>query len=482
MRFLVLSAVAVLVLAGCISPAADDPGDGPRDSAGASGYVRDCAIATGAPWPESCLAHASPNESPSKTEIDLAVNPTNPLNVVVASKDLDPEASKCVWAVAQVSMDGGASWTTSYIGGKSSERQPTDPLFGWNCITDPIMAFAPDGTLYYSLQAYDHTIEGGDVPAPPLPLPAGATFGSAIFAAKSSDGGLTWEPAVPLLVGDGPVVFHDYMRVAVNPATGTYYTIWNQFTGLAVVPVLVAWSGGPNPEPPVYVPVPDAPGGAIMSGLTVGKDGKVVVVLNDGQRAWLTTSTDDAKSFSQPVEFATHEPVPRMMRNNTFRTGSGFEIVIDNSGGERDGTLYVTFASMVDDGPDVFALASSDGGASWSEPFLVKGGAGDQWMDRPFVDDHGALHVVLLDRGYDPANFGIGATWAVSTDGAQSFEAMRLTDVLSDGGLGIHQDGFPFYGDYLGIGGAGPTVFVGFPTTATGRAEIAVAKVVHAER
>lgn len=477
MRSLLVATTLVLAaVAGCVTNSADDGPSG-SPTATPSGYALDCSIASPAPWPEPCLAFASPNESPSKTEIDLAVNPTDPLNVVVASKDLDPEASKCVWAVAQVSKDGGATWTTSYLGGKTSERVPTDPLYGWNCITDPIMAFASDGTLYYSLQAYDHTIEGSDVPAPPLPLPAGVTAGSAILATKSTDGGLTWEPAVPLLVGDGPVIFHDYMRVAVNPATGTYYTIWNQFTGLVVVPVLVAWNGGASPEPPVYIPVPDAPGNVIMSGLAVATDGTVYVALNDGVDAWLTTSTDDAKTFSAPVQYASHDPVPRMMDNNTFRTGSGFELAIDNSGGERDGWLYSTFASLVDGRPDVFALASSDGGATWSEPYLVKGGHGDQWMDRPFVDDAGALHVVMLDRGYDPQNFGIGATWAVSTDGAETFQTTRLTEVLFDGGLGIHQDGFPFIGDYLGIWGSGASVFMGFPTTATGRAEIAVAKV-----
>jgi hypothetical protein len=51
----------------------------------------------------------------------------------------------------------------------------------------------------------------------------------------------------------------------------------------------------------------------------------------------------------------------------------------------------------------------------------------------------------------------------------------RLTAVHSDGDLGVHQDGFPFYGDYIGISSVGDHTYMGFPVTVTGRAEIAVA-------
>lgn len=464
-------------LAGCV---ADLAPDAPGPGSVAAAEALDCSIAQG--WAEACLAMASPNDSPSKTEIDLAVNPTDPLNVVVASKDLDETASDCVWAVAQVSKDGGRTWTTSYLGGQLADRQPTSRWWGWQCITDPIMVFDDQGVLYYSLQLYDHTLEGEQVP-PELNglLPLGATFGSSIMMTRSVDGGLTWEEPIVLHAGDGSTVFHDYMRIAWNPQTKSVYTIWNQFTGVTVVPVLVASrDGGETAAPPVYVPVPDEPTGVVMSGLAVANDGTVYVMLTDGVDAYLTLSTDDARTFREPVKVATHEPVPRMMKNNTYRSGSGFELAVDNSGGGRDGCVYATFADYVDEDADVNVMRSCDRGATWTDPVQVNAGeraAGDQWMERPVVDARGNLHLVYVDKSYDPENYGMDVTWAVSRDGGATWTLTRLTQNTFDPSLGVHQNRFPFIGDYNGIGTTGDVLFMGFPTTVTGRAEIAVAKV-----
>ncbi|HEX2022357.1 MAG TPA: sialidase family protein [Candidatus Thermoplasmatota archaeon] len=478
--------VLALLLAGCAS--APDATPTPDDAAAAR-YHRSCDLARGnASWTETCLALASPNDSPSKTEIDLAVNPTDPRNVVVSSKDVDPKASKCVWAVPQVSKDGGATWTTSYIGGEMASRQPTEPLFGWQCITDPIMAFDADGTLYYSLQAYDHTVEGSDVPTVPgVPNPVG-TVGSAIFAARSTDGGLTWDKIVTLHLGDGANVFHDYMRVLVNPKTGTYHTIWNQFTGQAqastVVPVLVSWDGeSDRANAPVYIPIPDRPEGVVMAGFAAASDGTLYVLIEDGDDAWFTASTDDGATFSAPVlvpELHGKRIERQALGDDAFRTTGSYELVVDNSGGARDGWLYATISDCTET-CDVFVARSEDGGATWSNKTRVNDGAhlaGYQWIPRPFVDRLGNLHLVYLDSSRNVGNdTWIDATWALSTDGGATWNNTYLTDRSFDGNLGIHQDGFPFIGDYLGIGGAGDWVYMGFPTTVTGRAEIAVAKV-----
>ena len=297
-RVLALAALlAAAGLAGCVQIAPQDGGD--DDAAGPATATLDCDVAPGpASWTEPCLTFASPNDSPSKTEVDVAVNPTDPDNVVVSSKDLDPKASPCVWAVPQVSKDAGRTWTTAYIGGEEASRAPTDRMFGWKCVTDPIMAFDADGTLYYSLQAYDHTVEAADLPEPLR----GQVFavGSAIIAARSTDGGLTWDKFATLHAGDGANVFHDYMRVLVNPATGTYHTIWNQFTGPAtVVPVLVSWDGESDAAgPPVYVPVTDRPQGVTMAGFAAANDGTLYVLQEDGDDAWFTKSADDGKTWS----------------------------------------------------------------------------------------------------------------------------------------------------------------------------------------
>lgn len=482
MRTPVVACIALLV-AGCVTPAEPDDGGG-SEAPGLAGYTRVCDVAhTNATWTEPCLAHASPNDSPSKTEIDLAVNPADPENVVTASKDLDPTASECVWSVAQVSKDGGHTWTTSYVGEQTADREPTDTMWGWQCVTDPIMAFDADGTLYYSLQAYDHTVEGSDVP-PPLNNVVG-TVGSAIVAARSTDGGLTWDKYVTLHVGDGANVFHDYMRVLVNPATGTYHTIWNQFTGPAtVVPVLVSWDGASERAlPPTYIPVPDSPFASTMSGFAAANDGTLYVLLDVGPDAYFTTSTDDGRTFSPPVlvpELRGQRIERQALGHEAFRTTGSYELAVDNSGGARDGWLYATVSAC--EGTlecDIFVSRSEDGGATWTEQVLVNEGAhkpGLQWIPRPHVDRLGGLHLVYFDNSRQNRTM-LDATWAVSTDGGLTWNNTYLTATPFDGNLGIHQDGFPFIGDYNGIGGAGDHVYMAFPTTLTGRAEIAVAKV-----
>lgn len=482
-RLVAVLLFVTLLFAGCV----DLPGTVTQPEPGAepAGYSFDCDLARGgASWTEPCLAFASPNDSPSKAEIDIAVNPTDPMNVVVGSKDLDPKASTCVWAIPQVSKDGGKSWQTVYLGGEASARQPTEPLWGWNCITDPIMAFDAQGTLFYSLQAYDHTVEAGSLP---LPLPVSAV-GSAIFAARSTDGGLTWDKIVPLHVGDGANIFHDYMRVLVNPKTGTYHTIWNQFTGPAtVVPVLVSWDGSSDTaNPPVYFPIPDEVQGTTMAGFAAASDGTMYVLIDDGDDAWFTTSTDDGRTWTAPamVDALHRTPIERQaFGDDAFRTTGSYELVVDNTGGARDGWLYATISDCSSNettGCDVYVSHSEDGGATWSEKALVNGGdhlPGYQWMPRPTVDRLGNLHVLYFDTARSVETHLIDATWAVSTDGGVSFTNTRLTQTPFDGNLGIHQDGPSFIGDYNGISTTGDWVYMGFPTTITGRAEIAVAKV-----
>src|SRR5919108_2116802 len=96
-----------LLLAACIDGGDDDGGE----AAPVADYALDCSVAPGVEavwWPEPCLALASRNPSTAKAEVDIGVNPTDARNIVVPSKDKDPLASNdCVWAVAQVTKDGG---------------------------------------------------------------------------------------------------------------------------------------------------------------------------------------------------------------------------------------------------------------------------------------------------------------------------------------------------------------------------------------
>jgi hypothetical protein len=104
----------------------------------------------------------------------------------------------------------------------------------------------------------------------------------------------------------------------------------------------------------------------------------------------------------------------------------------------------------------------------------------DQWMPRVAVGEDGTVHVVYMTRAYDPANRLVDAEYAYSTDGGATWATKRLTTKSFDGDLGVHQDGFPFFGDYIGIDSQGARTYAAFPDSQTGISEIGVAALTRA--
>ncbi len=470
--------LAMVTMAGCLSdsPGPDD-GDVGVTPTRAAGYSLDCSISN---WDEPCLALASPNDSPSKTEIDLVVNPLDPLNVVVASKDMDLLASNgCVWSVAQVTKNGGHNWTTSYVGGKIADRSPGDLLYNYACVTDPIMTFNKDGHLFYNIQAYRQEGE----PANPLGLPG--PDAALMAMAISEDGGTTWSRYIAEQVGDDLAVFPDYMHMGTNPQTGTVFAIWNNIGGLATSnPTLARLAPGASATTLYPFITPTEPTGLGESAVVGATDGTVYVCLcgfNSGGKAYLSVSQDDGVTFSTAVKVFDFTPMGRL-GNVTFRDGTSVEMTVDNSGGAYDGCLYATWGGNeagAKGGSEIYVRSSCDKGATWGDPVVVNGvQPGGQWMPRITVDGHGGVHIVYLTQAYSSNHTWLDAEWASSMDGGATWRTTRLTNFSFDGDLGIHQNGGAFMGDYIGIGSAGDHVWMGFPTTFTGRAEIAVAHAV----
>lgn len=475
----VLGVVFLLIASGCLAPGTESTTE-PAPTV-EEPYMLDCSIAN---WVEPCLALASPNNATAKTEIDVAVNPNDSNNVFVASKDTDALGSPgCVWAIGQVTKDGGKTWATTYVGKTIAERAPTDPLYGWECITDPILAFDKEGVLHYSLQAYRYRPNGLGTQ-----LGANAELGF-MFHALSYDGGVTFPDVFLMHAGDSGVVFHDFMRIGTNPVTGTTFTIWNQLTGLVTsIPVLVAVeSGSTLARPPVYFTNTVSPLGLGVSAVFGGKDGTVYAWLsgfNSGGRAMLATSEDDGLTFTPARQVWSFAPMANLESHDNYtpqyRTGTVVEMAPDLSPMGK-GCLYAVWAGNEEGaigGSDIYVRTSCDKGDTWTEPVVVNEHREDaQWMPRVSVDREGTVHVVYLTRAHDPEHNFLDAEWAYSLDGGQTWTTKRLTATSFDGNLGIHQDGFPFMGDYIGIASGRDATYMGFPTTVSGRAEIAVAKV-----
>jgi hypothetical protein len=63
----------------------------------------------------------------------------------------------------------------------------------------------------------------------------------------------------------------------------------------------------------------------------------------------------------------------------------------------------------------------------------------------------------------------------MSLDGGATWTNQRVTTVSWDGDLGKHQEGFPFIGDYTGIGTSGDEVWGAFPDASNGKTTVIAA-------
>jgi hypothetical protein len=129
---------------------------------------------------------------------------------------------------------------------------------------------------------------------------------------------------------------------------------------------------------------------------------------------------------------------------------------VDLSAGKDRGSIYVNWIDVRNGDPDVFLIASRDGGATWSKPLRVnddpQGNGKEQFFTWMAVDPaDGAVNIAFYDRrGQDGTRTGL--TLARSTDGGRTFVNHRINQPPFECKTGT------FFGDYLGIDAHGGRV------------------------
>jgi hypothetical protein len=471
--------VAAATLAGCASRS---PGAGPAAAAAAlSGWSLDCGIGASAQvqdaaWPQACEARASKGPGP-KQETWLAINPTDPRNVVIGAKDVDPAySSKCVWNGVFVTHDSGLAWTDVHIGGTYAERQadPTSPFYGYDCNTDPMFQFTADGALHYGVEIYHFLGTDYNTPTHDL-LGQPGLLGWKILLATSHDGGLTW----PDVITYQPDLLHptDYSRMAVSPTTQSILEAIGSTSGGCHL--LASRDGGKTAD---LFRVPATSKGEIpCQAIAASPTGTVVLAggsLGVGEAASgvvFARSTDDGRTFLDSGVGFDFKPIAQFTESKA-RVGSGLELAYDLTSGPGKGTLYALYAAADRDEADLFVRSSHDDGKTWSDAVRVnQDDAGPhQWNGNLAVAGDGSVHAVFMDKRYDPKHTFIDIVHAVSTDGGATWSEERATTRSFDGDLGRHQSGDPFIGDYIGVAALGPDVWAGIPDSSEGK-ETAIA-------
>ena len=409
-------------------------------------------------------------------ETTIAVNPTNPANIVAASHtylyNLDKQSALAllrIFTEAYVSKDGGQSWTNVH-----------PPHGSYRFLTDPALAFDADGHLYWSNVASHDSV-------------AGAFSDVGVIVERSDDGGITWTDPVTVAAGNGTisnggsnVQFNDKDWIAVDRGTsghrGSVYVTWARQEYRKDVqtesPIFfvrsrdggATWTSGT--EISGSSPLCSGQGAtgpttrcdqndAGFSSPIVAPDGTVYVAFLNHQaqggtlrdQVLIVSSTDAGDHWSPPRQVVglIHDGAgdyPVNWRSDSTLTGCQFRIfaagnLVMSTAAANPGQLYYVYAENLDPGAtartNIMATTSIDGGASWSTPALVKSSRYDQIFPWAAVGLDGKVRVGFVDRARTAPRGQTcvyGYTLATASDlAATSFTTKRLdtgTSVASD--------------------------------------------------
>lgn len=398
------------------------------------------------------------NESAKmQNESSIAVNPTNPLNLIASAVDYRGESATWVY----VSHDGARTWQNINLG---------HPYQGWRSTNDPSVAFALDGTGYLCYGGFGKIDQTTNL----------LVGENGVFIAKTTDQGKTWKAHIPVIVHTGMQTldsnFEDkyYIHVDNSPASpyfGHLYIPWKRVTPRdSATQIVISKSTDKGETWSVPIPVsPRKPGtsedttyGQSFPLAITGPNGEVYCVWNDGIEHGIgfAKSLDGGKTFSEPRI---------LFRYNIFGTtkfilGQGgyrhtvkgkvraeaYPAIACDLWSSRKGYLYLTWAA--DSIPNIYFSRSTDGGETWSQPKIIhETTKNDQFWQWIAVDPkNGDIAVMYFDSRDDEENILVNCYVSYSQDGGETWIDRRVGDEDHDLRLNPFLDN-SFAGDYSGV-------------------------------
>jgi hypothetical protein len=427
-------------------------------------------------------------------ETSIAVNPTDPSNVIGGANDYESAVDSVMGIYT--SFNGGRTWPYS-----RHTRQVITPDRRMYGSGDPVIAFDSEGTAYAAFIAFGR-----------------ADCGSYIGVNRSTDKGVTWTASVDsvpegtgLELGDGIVVanegpedcqiFHDKEWMTTGPrpegvplVEGTdpdnvspdrIYVTWTRFdfgpAGDVFVeaPIYISYSddqgrhwsepqeisgaseefctfqfGDQDPfacdEDQFSVPVVDPNTGAVYVAFenfnTDGTINQYLLVRSfDGGQTW-----DGPFRVTDVADGVDDYPIcegSQTLDLMCARVNAAGNIDVDPT----NGALYLSWAdnrngTAADTNTDVFVASSTDGGETWSEPSQVTDSVDDQFFPWLSVTPDGAVAVAYFDRQYSPPKL---IDTSLSTNRGRGWATTRISEVSWDPDLAFRLG--VFIGDYNGL-------------------------------
>jgi len=430
---------------------------------------------------------AGTNYPNAEVEPQVAVNPTNPLNMV-GQWHQDRWSNGGARGIAGAySITGGGSWIDTTVPYTSC----TKPGLPYERASDPWVSFGPDGTAYSSALSFD-----------------GTTNRNAVSAAISTNGGKTWTNQQLLVAYTTGQFFTDKNSTTADPVhAGTAYTVWDtliaptdqpddrvhaaaytgpaQFSkttdgGLTWSPVQTIIGSGNRQQTIGNIIVVDPKTDVLydFTDLIVPPNTPFRGVVSNAELAFVK-STDGGATWTAPQVIAPFNAAGVIDPNTgrRARVGDGLqEVAIDSSG-----KLYVVWESSTNFikninqavgtfDNEVLFTTSGDGGANWSTPTAIVGPSTlPIFTPTVAVDSKGNIAVTYYDSGSlsstNTTTWPIDLKVTYSEDGGKTFSAGQEVAGPFDLMSAPVARGF-FLGDYEGLQSTGIKSFIAmFVTT-----------------
>lgn len=398
----------------------------------------------------------------------IAVNPTNPQQVVVLSNDEGPVDA--VGLVESVSSDGGKTWSTQLVATGSNNLGPAccDPSLSWDSYGNLFLEWLRIAGVntYYAEMAY--STDGGQTLNP-----LGAV--SDLFTRQSPPGiSPITRAARANLPADQSTVTTGANSVWItyaNTSDGYVYARGAPVTGLGTVgafnaPVKLSSSLNGN-----------------FGDIAIGPNGQVMVVyqMNDNNagpdRIMVNVDSDGlgAGSFgSQILATGTNVGGARLIpaQANNFGIDAEAGLAWDRSGGPHNGRVYLVYtdaANTTTNDTDIYLRYSDSAGASWSARKKINDDSttNSQFLPRIALDQRtGDVAISWYDSRNDLGTGGSGDTDGIANDDAQLYAtystdggASFVPNFRVSAGTSNSADSEPAaaccrnlgYGDYVGL-------------------------------
>jgi hypothetical protein len=415
----------------------------------------------------------SPETLHLEVEPWLAVNPTNPDNLVSAWIQDQARGH-----VAGVSLDGGKTWESVVIPGLTICTGGDDYQ-----VTDPWLTFGPTGVLYASGTTFN---------------PDGT---NALVVSKSIDGGLSWNEPVTVIAESNGARFNDKGSITADPDDpNLVYATWSRFSNSNQAPTWFSRStdGGQSWEPARKIFDGQGSDVNFAHQILVLPDGTLANIFqrdvwtNDAggighydMEIAVLRSSDKGGTWEGPVKVAdqlakcdTRQRICFATDPDTgafVRSGDMPDVAVD----PHSGALYVVWEDARFGNfqyPSIAFSMSTDGGLTWSEPIQVNQTPTDLPPDNQqalhpsvHVNADGVVGVTYYDFRFNtleedgvPTDYWFAYADAGTdlTDPASWTNELRVTTRSFDlhDAFYLNQAGFRrgyFIGDYEGLASVG---------------------------